>query len=429
MDRVKRCALRFWLANEGNISITAALMMVPVIGMAGGAVDYSFAYAAKMNLERAADAAVIAGVADAKARANTVKNDELKALVAQSVKQVFQGALSAKIDVGDIDFDVSSDLKGGVLTASVNFTYTQNTMFLGVLGMNSIGLSGGATAKSSIGSYTDFNILVDVSNSMGVGASQSDIDYLNKNNIAHGKACAFACHSDIDRIRKMPVKVRIDVASEAINLALKTVDEQKHPDSIVRFGLYRFALRFEEIFNASHPSSSDTSWVRNMVTQNVQLTKDNGTRAAMAKGELAKRLAPSGDGSLQNDPKRYALIITDGVQWVDDHWSDYDPKKPFAQWSSDRRGQTPHGTACDALKDKGITVYVLYTTYIPIYNKSSTDALADRIKANVLPYNQAELRACASSPDKFYEATETTEIKAAMEEIFYRVAVPTHIAG
>jgi Flp pilus assembly protein TadG len=54
----------FFKNTSGNFGILAALMLVPVIGAAGLALDYSNALTVKTRIQGAADAAALAAVAE-----------------------------------------------------------------------------------------------------------------------------------------------------------------------------------------------------------------------------------------------------------------------------------------------------------------------------------------------------------------------------
>lgn len=411
--------------ENGNISLMGAAMIVPLVALLGGAVDYSFVYAARMNLERAADTAVIAAISDAKQQAANKRPDQLLGELKNTAKQVFAAEISPTFDLGTVTFEAKAEAVNGVMTASLSYSYLQGTAFLGVIGQTHVNVRGTAVAEGSAGTHSHFDVLVNVSNSMGIGASQSDIDYMERN-----LGCAFACHTDINQVRAHPVKVRIDVASEAIQRAVDTVAKVKPEGSEVRYGLYRFATTLDQVFPSTHPEADKPFWVKQEVNRAIQLSTEDETREAYAIEELAKLLPDSGDGLIAADPKRYALIITDGAQWLRPIRPEYDTRIPGANWDWGR-SQIPDSNACEALKAKGIEVYVLYTTYIPIYTGygGTIVPLVTDIVNNVLTNNEKALEDCASKPANYFKATDAKEIDEAIEAIFQQVAVPTHLSG
>lgn len=413
---------------KGNIAISAAIVMPVTMLMVGGAIDYSIMYTNQMNLERAADSAVAASVSEIRKNIDDINLDEIEAVMENTAKKIFNAEKKIIGKNLTVDFKVTAKYEDQVLIASIDYEYHQPTTFLKLAGMEKVSATGTAQAKSSLGSHTDFNIMVNVSNSMGVGASQDDIDYMLANYKYQGKSCAFACHNTINEVRKLPVTIRLDAATNAIEKAIDSVKYDKHPDSVIRFGLYTYATYLTEVFNVDDVNSENTTWVSDMVSQNVQLSKEDNSRMDNAANELAKYIDESGDGLSSKESKKYVLIITDGVQWIRPRYPEYDKSVIGAANRWWARAQIPNPKACDDLKKKGVEVYFIYTTYIPIYNGTGTDSIGREIDANILPVNQDSMKACASSEENFFEAKDEKALNASIEKIFKDVVIPTHIS-
>lgn len=415
---------------DGNFGMIAGILMVPLTIMAGGALDFGLVYYSKLNLERAADSAAIAAVSDGKSAAESQSNAQVQAIMQTTVDQIFMGGISPRIDRNNIRYTVESTVDAGVVKARVDFKYNYKPAFLSIIGMNEINAGGKAEAKGSIGSYSEFQILVDVSSSMGIGASQEDIDFLNANNRHGGSTCAFACHSTIDYVHATwpQVKLRIDVAKSAMQLAFDTVQAEKHPDSHIKFGLHRFGNTYQTVFSPDNPQSEDYGWMKEQVENNITLTPENGSRIAHFTREFSNEFTTSGTGETPSDPKKFALVVTDGSQWLRSGNAEFDRNIEGEEWGQ-QRAQLLDPTACDALKAKGVTVYFLYTTYIDAPNNTFTDRLVDAIANRLSPKNIEFMKQCASEPSNFFEAKDAAALTAAMKQIFHEVAVPTHISG
>lgn len=414
--------------SKGNIVISAAIVMPVTILMVGGAIDYSIMYTNQMNLERAADAAVATSVSDIRKNIADININEIEELMKKNTQQIFTAEKKIMGNNINVDFKVEAKYEDQILEATIEYEYHQPTTFLKLAGMEKVTANGIAQAKSSLGSHTDFNIMVNVSNSMGVGASQKDIDYMLANYKYQNKSCAFACHTTINEVRKLPVTIRLDAATKAIETAIDSVKYDKHPDSVIRFGLYTYSTYLTEVFNVDNINSSNTTWVSDMVSQNVRLSTEDNSRMDNATKELANYINESGDGLSEKQSKKYALIITDGVQWIRPRYPEYDKSVPGAANRWWARAQIPNPKACDDLKKKGVEVYFIYTTYIPIYNGSGTDSIGREITANVLPINKKSMKSCASSEDNFFEAKDEKALNEAVEKIFKDVVIPTHIS-
>jgi hypothetical protein len=111
----------FRSAAGGNVAITFALALVPLMGMIGTAVDYSRANNIRTNLQTALDAAVLAGARDGTSNWATVALDSFKANFTRP--EISATATFAK--------NVDGSYSGGA-GASVPAT------FLGVMGVSSI---------------------------------------------------------------------------------------------------------------------------------------------------------------------------------------------------------------------------------------------------------------------------------------------------
>lgn len=417
---------KFLKNTSGNIALLAALLIPTTMVLVGGGMDFSMLHTSRMNLERAADAAVTASVSTIRANADTLSPDEIPVKMKEVAQRVFEAEKGVLGINTEVTFDAEVTYENQVLTTRLNYELEQDTTFLKLIGKENIKTSGVAEAKSSLGSYTDFNILVNVSNSMGVGASQEDIDYMMANYRYNGKACAFACHNTINYIRTLPVKIRLDAAVESIDVALNTVKNSIHKDSEVRFGLYKYATEFHKVFDTSHDNATDLNWISQQVEDNIQLSTEDNSRMDYAVGKLTDELGVSGQGITEDAPKKFALIITDGVQWIRPRYPEYDRRVIGAEfhWS---RAQIPNEAACDGLKQNGVEVYFIYTTYIPNYGSTVQD-LVRRIDQNVLPVNKQAMMNCASEPENFFEAKDADALTEAMTQIFKEVTIPTHLS-
>jgi hypothetical protein len=83
-------------------------------------------------------------------------------------------------------------------------------------------------------------------------------------------------------------------------------------------------------------------------------------------------------------------------------------------------------SVCQTYKDSGITVGVIYTTYLPILNNPTDGSTAlNRDYQNLVQPNakiSPSLQACAS-PDWYAEASDGPAIGAAIDKMF-KMAIP-----
>jgi Flp pilus assembly protein TadG len=166
------------------VAVTFALALIPITLAVGAAVDYSFANKAKAQFDAAADTAVLAAVNKA-AMAGTATAAQKTALnmfnaYAVTVQRASLGQVTATVTDGN-----------GSRSAVVSYKATVPTAFMGLIGINNMTIAGSSTAASGLLTYIDFYLLLDNTPSMGIGATQADINKLVANT---PDKCAFACH-------------------------------------------------------------------------------------------------------------------------------------------------------------------------------------------------------------------------------------------
>ncbi|WP_306250684.1 TadE/TadG family type IV pilus assembly protein [Parvularcula sp. IMCC14364] len=423
----------FILDQTGQFAMITALAMVPLIGLAGAAVDFSYVYMVRMNLERSADAAVIAAVATARRNADNMTRAELETEMQNIANNMFRNGLSKEVNKENLSYNIASGVDGGTINAQVSYTYNYATKFMNILGQNKISTKGIAEGKGSIGSYTDFNVILDVSESMGIGASPSDIQYmhdLGAQTWTHNKPCAFACHNNISQWRKHPIEIRMDVANEAMQDALDIIEEKKHPDSVIRIGFYTFDRSLTEVIDPDKDDRSDNySWVAGEFDRHAVLKgRGHPTRIDRSISEVASYIPVSGIGELEESPKQIALLITDGADFIATGDPEFNSSDPWYPWGGGRRATAVNPKACKGLKDNGVELYVLYTTYFPANNGYSSGKLSEWFGTTGHTLNLTHLKDCATSKDHFYEASDSQTLRVAMNEIFKEVSTPTHLS-
>lgn len=150
---------------------------------------------------------------------------------------------------------------------------------------------------------------------------------------------------------------------------------------------------------------------------------DAMTDFSYAMARINAEMPAPGNGSAQSGdtPQGVLMIVTDGV--VDAAvYSASDCGGGNTVSISNKYGNFSRCHApidpsvCTTIKNRGIRVAVLYTTYQPV----ETD---NWYKSHVKPFISqvaSNLQACASSPSLFYEVTTNGDIKAALAELFQK---------
>src|SRR4051812_42106223 len=192
---------RFAADARGNIAVTFALALLPILAAIGCATDYSRANQIKSKLQSAADAASVAPVSKNSAGYNAavlMSSDGSVPVGVTEANAIFNGNVSNFTGYSDLSVTSAVTKTGATLNSTVQFSASISTFFLGVLGFNTLTLSGSSTSSAGLPLYQDFYLLLDVSGSMGLPSTTSEAQRLQAVNpdlyTFYTSGCTFACH-------------------------------------------------------------------------------------------------------------------------------------------------------------------------------------------------------------------------------------------
>jgi hypothetical protein len=411
--------------RSANFATMAGILMVPLFGCIGLAVDYTQASSIRSQLQNAADVAALGSIGE-----NSPGMQEANAMAGDGpVRSAREDALNlfsiytltgTGLEIESLDAEI---LKAGTeLTSRVSYEASVPTSFMGLFGTPRIKLSGISTAVVRTAPYMDFHLLLDNSPSMGVGATPSDINALVENT---PDSCAFACHDLSDSnnyynlAKDLGVAMRIDIVRQATQRLMQTAEETRKNVAQFRMATYSFgeaatALGLTQLnaMTADLAAARQAAGNLDLMTipyqnyDNDQQTDFDGTFAA-----LDARIEDPGDGNSPESPQQYVFFVSDGVG---------DSRKPSPHCTKRTTGQRcmePIDVrACEALKERGIRIAVLYTTYLPLpTNGWYNDWI--RPFQNEIGSRMAE---CAT-PGLYFEVSPTEGIAEAMEALFFRI--------
>lgn len=436
----------YCLDRRGNVTITYALAIVPVIGVVGLGADWYKQESYTKRFNNAADAAAIAAVRTAKAYivANSnngnVSSQAIAAGVAQAQKTfaVDAGSAAASITVTPtISFPPPVN---STYTATVSYSTTMPTSFGKLAGISTFPLKGSSTSSVTIGLYLDFYVAVDVSGSMGIPTTtdgQNVLASINPDNKSqYPTGCVFACHYSgsqgysVAKSNNPPIALRIDTVGQALSSMITTAGQQAANNGIsneYRIGLYPFIVhavdaaplsanftQAQNVANALGSTYLDQGW-----NNNSQPTSSNGTQIGSGgthwenlANDITNYVKPYGNGLTAANPKPFFFIITDGV--ANNQTYPFNGSQP----------QVPNTSVCSYAIQYGFTVAVLYIPYVPITNPNSSFANNEDGKTNALippVSNQvpAALQACAT-PGFYFTASTPADIQNAMQTMFFQ---------
>ncbi|MDC9808969.1 TadE/TadG family type IV pilus assembly protein [Rhizobium binxianense] len=410
--------------RSGNFGIMTALLMVPLLGTAGMAVDFAHALSLRTQLYTAADAAAVGSIAEksgAVAAAMTMSGNGTISLGKTDARNIFMSQMSGELADVKVDLGIDVTKAANRLSSQVSFTATVPTTFMRVLGRDSITISGTATAEYQTASFMDFYILLDNTPSMGVGATATDVATMEKNT---SDSCAFACHETENKnnyynlAKKLGVSMRIDVVRQATKELTLTAKSTRVSNNQFRMGVYTFGTKAEDarLTTISDPTDdldqvrSYTDAVDLMTIPKQGYNNDQQTSFDNALTQMKTIITTPGDGSTSATPQKILFFVSDGV-------GDSEKPKGCTKKLTGNRCQEPIDTSfCQPLKDKGIRIAVLYTTYLPLPKNSWYNTWISPFQSQI----PTKMQECAS-PGLYFEVTPTQGITDAMKALFLKV--------
>jgi Flp pilus assembly protein TadG len=430
---------RFRSDQRGNIAVIFVIALLPVLSAIGCAIDYSRAAQIRSKLQAAADAASVGSIAKtspAFIAAGSMTVDGPIPAGATDASNIFVGNMTGVTGYTLNSVSPVVTKSGGTVTSVVQFSANIATMFLGVMGKSEINVTGTSTSTANMPLFIDFYLLLDNSPSMGVGATPADVATMVNNT---SDKCAFACHdlNDSNNYYKLAktlgVTTRIDVLRTATQQLMDTAAATQTYSSQFRMAIYDFG------------ASASTQGVRALFSLSSSLTS-----AKTAAGSI-DLMTVSGQGQLNDQdtgftailpainnvigapgtgtaaaPQKYLFFVSDGV--ADE--SNAGCLKP----TTGGRCQSPINPAlCTTLKNRGVKIAVLYTTYLALPTNAWYNSWIAPF--NLGPYGPSpnseiaiNMSSCAS-PGLFFEVSPTQGISQAMNALFQKAVADARISG
>ena len=365
--------------RRGNVAVTFAIVCVPVITAVGCGVDYSRANQMRAKLQSAVDAASVGAMsrtAPAFIAAGSMTTDGVITAGNDDATRIFNGNMS-----GTSGYTLNSltpDVKkaGATLTATVSFSATVPMMFMNIVGIKTLTLQGSSKATASMPKYIDFYLLLDNSPSMGVAATPDDVTKMVN---ATTDKCAFACHdynnsnNYYNLAKTLGVTTRIDVLRSATQQLMDTAQQTQTYSNQFRMAIYDFGaasktIGLRALFALSSSLASAKTAAGNIDLMGVygnnnSFTADKDTPFTTVFPAINSEIATPGDGTT-GSPLKYLLFVSDGV-------ADESNAACLKSKASGNRCQSPINPAlCTSLKNRGIKIAVLYTTYLQLPTNS-----------------------------------------------------------
>jgi Flp pilus assembly protein TadG len=400
---MKNNALRRLLHDRsGTVAATFALAIIPAMCLVGVGIDYAKSAQRQQQLNALADSAALAAVTPAV----MAQGDAQSIAAAQSMFNSQAAAIPGLIyDPANLSVTVTD--AGMTRTVAVSYTATSQTMFASLIGQPSILLSGASQATTMVPPNIDFYLLLDNSPSMAVAATTAGINTMVANT---PDQCAFACHeSDTSPndyyglARQLGVTLRIDnLATATQNLVATAQTTENSISATYRMAIYTFNYGFDTIASLTSNLAYAQTLASNIGIYEVPAqnwNNDEITNYDNAMSSINAVMPNPGSGTGTDKPQEVLFFVTDGVE--------------DENVNGARQQSLMDPSWCTIIKNRGIRIAVLYTTYLPLPTNSWYNTYIGPFQPQIGP----TLQSCAS-PGLYFEVNTNQDISSALNTLF-----------
>ena len=357
--------------RSGNFGFLTALLLVPIVSMAGLSIDTLRALDARNELAALADAATLAALSPSSAAVGTLSSQGVGPALRrgeEEAKGIFMSQLDRRLLAFGATATAEMVFERGALRARLTYRATVPTTVLQILGLRAMPVSGVSLAEWRPEDYRDFHVLVDNSPSMGIGATSRDILRM----VMRSKDdCSIACHAEkathstATLARDAGAQTRLDVVRTALGLIIDTMQTATRLPAQYRMAIYTFGEKAQKIRLTTVAALTDDRTKLQAGAASVQLmtTPEHGYQLGALSpidrliGALATELGAGATGLSDPSREKVVILVSDGLN---DSIKPASCSKPLYER---QRCMEPLDTAaCTTLKQKGVKVAVLYTT-------------------------------------------------------------------
>ena len=406
--------------RRGQVAILFALALIPLLFSAGAAIDYLRYTSAKARLDAVLDAVILSVISQ---KSNTVANASILRMDEQFRAEA---AKVPGVDASTITFSVTPVVTATTLNLTASYSANVKTTLATMMNVNSLMAKNTAAGQRKLAQYIDWYLLLDNSPSMGLAATDADVTAMK----AATGGCAFACHehtfdskgnitgddkNDFYTIaKKKNIRLRIHVLRDAVANLVDTAKASMTLPNQFRMEIWTFAEsqnRISQLSTNLDATKTDSAAID--LAYSLYGEPDNQTAYQPAFAKMNTTVPASGDGITAASPVKFLFFVTDGVQdAVVDSKATYPADAKYS--SSTRVMSTINPNDCQALKNKGVRIGIIYTKYLPLYDNAWYNTYVKPYETKI----PERLKACASD-ELFFEVATGGDINAAMQKLFF----------
>jgi hypothetical protein len=228
--------------------------------------------------------------------------------------------------------------------------------------------------------------------------------------------------------------LRADAVGYAVNTLLATAAASETAAKVsnqFQVGLYPFIQYLYSYFplTTNLTGSASTPGTINYAAAQLATLLDTGVNSNLGSGgthfenafpDMNNLITSVGTGGSSSNALPYVFVITDGSQ-------NYQTQSS-GNWSGSNSATVVPTSLCTTLKNRGITIAVLYIPYEPIQYPTTFANSEDIYANNNIPYIPPDLQSCAS-PNFFYTASTPADITSALVTMFEQAVSTAHVSN
>jgi len=242
------------------------------------------------------------------------------------------------------------------------------------------------------------------------------------------------------------IQLRADAVGYAVTTLLSTAAASEQVANQYKVGLYPFIESLYSYFPLTSNVTATGSGSINYAASQLATLLDTGQNSNLGSGgthfenafsSMNSLITSVGTGTGPSNALPYVFIITDGSQdyqtqwggnWGSENWS-ATSAVPYQNSATTIPPNSVTSTDyCATLKNRGITIAVLYVPYQPISDPSTIFANEDGYANNNIPNIPAALQSCAST-NFFYAASTPADINSALVSMLEQAISTAHITN
>lgn len=242
------------------------------------------------------------------------------------------------------------------------------------------------------------------------------------------------------------IQLRADAVGYAVTQLLSTAVSSEVVTNQYQVGLYPFIQNLYSYFPLTTNLSATGSGTINSAAANLANLLDTGNNSNLGSGgthfenalpSMNSLISSVGTGSSSSSPLPYVFIVTDGSQdyqtqssgnWSSQNWS----ANATVPYQNSATVIPPNSVTssnyCTTMKNRGITIAILYIPYETIQNPTSFANSEDVYANNNIANIPAALQSCAST-NFFYTANTPADINNALIAMFEQAISTAHLTN